>query len=130
MVTQCGIEVNPTKIKAILNRVPPTSINEVQRLIERMAALSRFISKSAEKDLPFLKTLRKVKYFEWMEECRRAFEELKTYLAKLLLLVKPIPGDTLYLYLASTSQVVSSILVREEDGAQTPIYYVTYLLCQ
>ncbi|KAL0349670.1 UNVERIFIED_CONTAM: hypothetical protein Sradi_4116200 [Sesamum radiatum] len=74
----------------------PTNINEVQPLIGRMAVLSRFISKSAEKDLQFFKILRKVKDFERTEEYRRAFEKLKAYLAKLPLLVKSIPGDTLY----------------------------------
>ncbi|KAL0309294.1 UNVERIFIED_CONTAM: Retrovirus-related Pol polyprotein from transposon [Sesamum radiatum] len=106
----------------------PTRINEVQRLIGKMAALSQFILKSTEKGLPFFKTLRNVKDFEWTEKCQQAFEELKAYLAKLPLLVKPISGDTLYLYLSSTSQVVSSVLVREEDGARTPIYYVSKVL--
>ncbi|KAL0375699.1 UNVERIFIED_CONTAM: hypothetical protein Scaly_0687500 [Sesamum calycinum] len=117
MVTQRGIKANLAKIKAILNIEPPTSINEVQWLIGRMAALSRFISKFAEKGLPFFKILRKVKDFEWTEECQQVFEELKTYLVKLPLLVKPILGNTLYLYLSSTFQAISSVLVREEDGA-------------
>ncbi|KAL0458166.1 UNVERIFIED_CONTAM: hypothetical protein Slati_0443800 [Sesamum latifolium] len=43
----------------------PTCLNEAQRLTGRIAALSRFISKSAEKSLPFFKTLRKAKTFEW-----------------------------------------------------------------
>ncbi|KAL0457708.1 UNVERIFIED_CONTAM: hypothetical protein Slati_0398000 [Sesamum latifolium] len=89
MVTQRGIEANPDKIKAIIDMEPPASINEVQRLTGRIATLSRFISKSAEKGLPFFKTLRKVKNFEWTKECQQAFEDLKTYLAKLPLLVKP-----------------------------------------
>ncbi|KAK4385976.1 hypothetical protein Sango_2721600 [Sesamum angolense] len=128
MVSQRGIEANPAKIKAILDMGLPTNINKVQRLIERKAALSRFKSKSAEKDLPFFKTIRKTKDFEWTEECQQAFEDLKAYLAKLPLLGKPMPSDTLYLYLSSTPQAISSVLVREEDGGQTPIYYVSKVL--
>ncbi|KAK4388286.1 hypothetical protein Sango_2435200 [Sesamum angolense] len=90
MVTQRGIEANPVKIKAILDMGPPTNINEVQRLTGRMIVLNQFISKSAKKGLPFFKILRKVKNFEWTEECQQAFEELKAYLARLPLLVKPI----------------------------------------
>ncbi|KAL0456472.1 UNVERIFIED_CONTAM: hypothetical protein Slati_0986400 [Sesamum latifolium] len=60
MVTQCGMEANPDKIKAIIDMGSPTSINEVQRLTRRIVALSRFISKFAEKGLPFFKILRKV----------------------------------------------------------------------
>ncbi|KAL0370669.1 UNVERIFIED_CONTAM: hypothetical protein Sangu_0385000 [Sesamum angustifolium] len=48
MVTQHSIEANLTKIKAILDMGPPTSINEVQQLTGRMAALSRFISNRKE----------------------------------------------------------------------------------
>ncbi|KAL0458956.1 UNVERIFIED_CONTAM: hypothetical protein Slati_0522800 [Sesamum latifolium] len=65
MVTQRGIKANPLKIKAIIDMKAPTCLNEVQRLTGRIAALSRFISKSTEKSLPFFKTLRKAKTFEW-----------------------------------------------------------------
>ncbi|KAL0440020.1 UNVERIFIED_CONTAM: hypothetical protein Slati_2485000 [Sesamum latifolium] len=115
MVTQRGIEANPLKIKAIIDMKAPTYLNEVQRLTGRIAALSRFISKSAEKSLPFFKTLRKAKTFEWGTPCQLAFEELKAYLARLPLLVKPSPGDTLYLYLSVAPQAVSSVLIRGEE---------------
>ncbi|KAL0407917.1 UNVERIFIED_CONTAM: hypothetical protein Sradi_1726100 [Sesamum radiatum] len=128
MVTQQGIEANPDKIKAIIDMGPPTSINEVQRLTRKIVTLSRFISKSAERGLPFFKTLRRIKNFEWTKECQQAFEDLKTYLARLPLLVKPVPRDTLYLYISATSLAVRSVLVREEEGNRTPIYYVRKVL--
>ncbi|KAL0379320.1 UNVERIFIED_CONTAM: hypothetical protein Sradi_3237500 [Sesamum radiatum] len=43
MVTKREIEANPLKIKAIIDMKAPTCPNEVQRLIGRIAALSRFI---------------------------------------------------------------------------------------
>ncbi|KAL0333991.1 UNVERIFIED_CONTAM: hypothetical protein Sangu_1555300 [Sesamum angustifolium] len=70
----------------------PTNVNEVQRLSGRIAALSRFISKAAEKNLPFFKVLRKAKKFNWDTSCKQAFEELKKYLTGLPLLVKPFSG--------------------------------------
>ncbi|KAK4385726.1 hypothetical protein Sango_2696600 [Sesamum angolense] len=73
-------------------------------------------------------SVKRVKDFEWTEECQQAFGEVKAHLAKLPLLVKPIPRDTFYLYISSTSQAVSSVLVREEDGAQTTIYYGSKVL--
>ncbi|KAL0386199.1 UNVERIFIED_CONTAM: hypothetical protein Sradi_3014200 [Sesamum radiatum] len=95
MVTQRGIEANPLKIKAIIDMKTPTCLNEAQRVTGRIGALSRFISKSAEKSLTFFKTLRKAKTFEWDTPCQLAFEDLKAYLARLPLLVKPSPGETL-----------------------------------
>ncbi|KAL0286846.1 UNVERIFIED_CONTAM: Retrovirus-related Pol polyprotein from transposon opus [Sesamum angustifolium] len=41
---------------------------------------------------------------------------------------KAIPRETLYLYISSTSQAVSSVSSTKEDGTQTPIYYVSKLL--
>ncbi|KAL0289309.1 UNVERIFIED_CONTAM: hypothetical protein Sradi_7075900 [Sesamum radiatum] len=128
MVTQRGIEANPLNIKAIIDMKAPTCLNEAQRLTGRIAALSRFISKSAKKSLPFFKTLRKAETFEWSTPCQLAFEELKAYLARLPLLVKPSPGETLYLYISVAPQVISSVLIQEEDGKQLPIYYVSKVL--
>ncbi|GKV21394.1 hypothetical protein SLEP1_g31378 [Rubroshorea leprosula] len=57
MVSKRGIEINPKKIKAIEEMKPPKSIKDVQHLIGRVATLHRFISKSADKCLPFFKVL-------------------------------------------------------------------------
>ena len=65
MVSHRGIEANPEKIKAILDMKPPQNINEVQFLIERVAALNRFISKATDKCLPFFRVLKKA--FEWID---------------------------------------------------------------
>jgi hypothetical protein len=48
-----------------------------QRLIGRLAALNRFISKSAKQSLPFLKTLRGAKDFAWGPEQAAPFASLK-----------------------------------------------------
>lgn len=54
MVTQWGIEANPEKVKAILDIQAPRNTKEVQRLAERVTALSRFISHATDKCHPFL----------------------------------------------------------------------------
>ncbi|KAL0440240.1 UNVERIFIED_CONTAM: hypothetical protein Slati_2507000 [Sesamum latifolium] len=110
-----------------------TSIQRTQNISSKApligkVALSRFISKSTEKSLPFFKILRKARNFEWNEECQRSFEELKIYLARLPSLVKLSPGDTLYLYLSSTYQAIRSVLIQEEEGTQAPIYYVSKVI--
>ena len=59
MVTHRGIEVNPDQIKAINNLQPPRNPKEVQKLTGMMAALNRFISRSAERCRPFFLLLHK-----------------------------------------------------------------------
>ena len=58
-VSQRGIEANPDKIKAIEQIEAPKHIKDVRRLTGCIAAMSRFISKSAERALPFFKILKK-----------------------------------------------------------------------
>ena len=59
MVSQRGIEVNPKKIRAIMELEPPKMVKEVQSLNGKIAALNRFILKATDKCLPFFCTLRK-----------------------------------------------------------------------
>jgi hypothetical protein len=46
-----------------MDMASPQSTKDIKRLIGRLAALHRFISRSAERSLPFLKTLRGAKDF-------------------------------------------------------------------
>ncbi|KAF3955964.1 hypothetical protein CMV_018877 [Castanea mollissima] len=76
MVTHRGIEVNPAQIKAIQGLKPPQNPKEVQKLTGMTAALSRFISRSADRCRPFFQLLNKWKGFEWIEECDLAINDL------------------------------------------------------
>ncbi|XP_031099667.1 uncharacterized protein LOC116003866 [Ipomoea triloba] len=129
MMTRRGIEPNPAKIQAILDMQPPTSIREVQQLTGRLAALSRFLSKLADRAHPFFKILKKTNGFTWDNDSRAAFEGLKAYLASPIVLSKPEPGEDLELYLAVSDQAVSAVLCRvDNEGVQRPVYYVSHAL--
>ncbi|XP_038974824.1 uncharacterized protein LOC120106050 [Phoenix dactylifera] len=108
--------------------VPLKTVKEVQRLTGRIAALERFVSRSAERCLPFFRILKRPKDFLWSQECQQAFEELRCLLASPSLLTKPQQGELLYLYLAVSPVAVSSVLVLEEDKLQKPIYYANRVL--
>jgi hypothetical protein len=53
LVSTKGIEANPNKIEAILWMELPNSKKGAQRLAGKLASLNRFISRSAERNLPF-----------------------------------------------------------------------------
>ncbi|XP_011083352.1 uncharacterized protein LOC105165895 [Sesamum indicum] len=128
MVSKWGIEANPERIKAIMQLGSPKSIKEVQQLTGKVASLNRFIARFADRNLPFFKDLRKANNFEWNEECEKALQELKLYLTTPPLLSNPMIGEKLYVYLAVSDNAVSSVLVREENGKQNPVYYVSKML--
>ena len=76
-VSQRGIEVNPDKIKAIMELTLPKNVKEVQSLNGKIAALNKFVSRATDKCLPFFRTLKKS--FEWTAKCQQAFDDLKAY---------------------------------------------------
>ncbi|CAA0825649.1 Uncharacterized mitochondrial protein AtMg00860, partial [Striga hermonthica] len=127
IVTEKGIEVNKDKVQAILDMAQPKNVREVQVLTGRIAGLSRFITRAAERSFPFFKLLKK-KAFQWNDEAQMAFEKLKEFLSELPLLTKPEPGDELVLYISVGIFSLSSVLLREAEGAQQSIYYTSRVL--
>jgi hypothetical protein len=134
LVSRKGIKENPDKIKGIAEVLLPRTAKEVQKLTGRIVALNRFILKSAECSLPFLKTLRGAKDFAWGPKQTAAFENLKTYLSDLAALSNPTLGAELLLYLATSHCAVSAVLIQEKlvEGklVQSPVYFVSKVLTE
>lgn len=116
------------KVKAIQEMSHPRTLKEAQTLTGRIEALSRFVSRLAERSLPFFKVLRKGGAFEWGAECQHAFEQLKEFMASLPLLKQPEMGYPLFVYLAVEEESVSTVLIREDGKDQCPVYFVSKVL--
>ena len=126
IVNHRGIEANPDKIKAVLNMPSPSGIKEVQRLTGRIAALSRFVSRASDKCQPFFQVLKKA--FQWDTKCEEAFAALKMYLSSPPILVSPVEGELLTLYLAVSDFSTSAVLVRDKERVQHLVYYCSRAL--
>jgi ribonuclease HI/transposase InsO family protein len=101
-----------------------------------LAALSRFISRLGEKGLPLYRLLKKHERFSWTVRAQEALDKLKATLAHAPILTSPQDGEPLYLYVATTTQVVSAVIVveRTEEGhalpVQRPVYYISEVLSE
>ena len=111
MVTHRKIEVNPDQIKAINDLKPPRNAKEVQKLTGMIAALNRFISRSANRYRPFYLLINKWKGFEWSEDCTAAFQQLKQYLSRPLIMSSPASDEVLYVYIVVAPHAVSLVLI-------------------
>src|SRR5664279_1223940 len=131
IVSERGIEVNPEKIKAILNITRPTCLKNIQRLAGSAAAVSRFISKLREKALPLYWLLKKSDKFVWTDEADAALVQLKDIMSKSPLLASPKAEEPMLLYMAATNLVIIVVMVVERTGEgkekpeQHPVYYVS-----
>jgi hypothetical protein len=133
MVRHRGIEANPAKVDAIRKMAKPSNKKDVMKLTSMMAALGHFISKLGKKGLPFFKLLKKADKFVWDDEAQKAFEALKESLTTPPVMTPPIPKETLLLYISATTNMVSTVLVTEQEEGkaypiQRPMYYVSEVL--
>jgi hypothetical protein len=117
MVSSRGIDANLKKVEAIEQLQPSRTRKEIQKLA--MTALSQFISKLGERDMPFYKLLHMVDSFQWDEQV--AVIELKQYLKALPTLVPPKPDDVLLLYVTATDAVISTVITVERPEAMTEV---------
>ncbi|GJV41998.1 reverse transcriptase domain-containing protein [Tanacetum coccineum] len=133
MVTSERIRANPKKTNAITDMQSPRTLKEMQSLSEKLAALKRFLSRSAEKSLPFFETLKDITKenkdeCRWTESAEKAFQEMKEVIVELPLLTTPVKEETLYVYVATAAEAVSVVLLAERKGRQCPIHYVSKTL--
>ncbi|XP_072064544.1 uncharacterized protein [Arachis hypogaea] len=109
MLTSRGIEANPEKCRAVLNMTSPKTVKEVQQLAGRIAALSRFLPAVANRSYHFFQTFSKGRKFNWTDECKNAFTELKQHLTS-----PPILQRQSHTIIVRTNQPLRQILTRPE----------------
>jgi hypothetical protein len=102
---------------------PIRDLKGVQKVLGCLATLSRFISRLCEKGLPLYQLLKKHECISWTVEAQEALNKLKVTLAHVSILTPPQSGEPLYLYVATTTQVVSAVIVveRTEEGHALPV---------
>jgi ribonuclease HI len=132
IVSERGIEANSEKITAITNMGPIKDLKGAQRVMGCLAALSRFISRLGERDLPLYRLLRKTERFTWTPEAEEALENLKALLTSAPILVPPAAREALLIYVAATTQVVSAAIVveRREEGHAMPVQRLVYFISE
>ena len=69
----------------------PKNIKEVQQLLGCLTALSKFVSRLAERTKPMVQLLRKAAKFSWDDICKEIFNQLKDFLTSPSVIQKARP---------------------------------------
>ena len=126
LVSDRRIDVDPSKIKAILDMSPPKSEKDIRGFLGWLQYISRFIAKLTSTYEPIFKLLWKNEPHTWNKECQKAFETIKKYLLNPPILIPPEPRKPLLLYLLIIEDVMGSILAQEDDGKnKRGVYYLS-----
>jgi len=99
IVRHRGIEIDQSKIEAILKMPEPRNIHELKSLQGKLAYIRRFISNLTGRCQPFTHLMKKDMSFYWDEACTNAFNKIKKYLLNPSVLQAPVPGCLFILYI-------------------------------
>ncbi|KAI5316794.1 hypothetical protein L3X38_036501 [Prunus dulcis] len=129
VVRHRGIEIDPSKIKAIREMPPPRNLKELRGLQGRLAYIRRFISNLSGRCQPFSRLMRKDVLFVWDQACQNALESIKQYLLNPPVLMAPIKGKPLILYIAALERSLGALLAQHnDDGKENALYYLSRTL--
>ncbi|GKA30898.1 reverse transcriptase domain-containing protein, partial [Tanacetum coccineum] len=83
----------------------------------KLAALNRFLAKSAERSLPFFNTLKNITKenkheYRYTQEAGEAFQQMKNLITDLPSLTPPQEKETLYAYLAASTEKLELSLIH------------------
>ena len=95
--------------------------------MEKFNYIARFISQMTAKCDPIFKMFRKHNSNKWDGECQIAFDKVKEYLTNALVLVPPVPGKPLILYLMMHERSMGYVLGQHDETGckEQAIYYLS-----
>jgi hypothetical protein len=108
-----GISVDPSKVKDVLNWMPPTNASEIRSFLGLAGYYRRFIKDFSKIAKPMMKMLEKNKAFEWTKECQASFEELRKHLTSAPVLVLPDLTKKFDIYCDASRQGLGCVLMQE-----------------
>jgi hypothetical protein len=132
VMSECSIEASPEKISAITDMGSIQNLKGVEHVMGCLAALSRFIARLGERSLSLYHLMKKSDHFAWTQEAQEALDSLKNMLKNPPILMAPTPEETMLLYIAATTQVVSAALVveREEPKRSLKVQCLVYFMSE
>ncbi|GJU15802.1 putative nucleotidyltransferase, ribonuclease H [Tanacetum coccineum] len=131
VITKQGIKANPSKVKAFIDLDQPRTLKDIQSINGKLAALSWFLLKGAERSLAFFKVLKGCKdkkNIQWTTKADKTLEKMKKLVQALPKLTSPRVGETLTMHLATLKESISDVLATKRDEGWTPIYFVSRVL--
>ena len=125
IVSKDGLDVDPSKIKAVQNFPVPQSQTEVKSFSGLASYYRRFVPKFAEIARPLHKATETSTKFEWTPEAQDAFESLKLKLTSTPILAFPSLKEPFILYTDANQFAMGAVLAKMQDGKARAICYAS-----
>ena len=129
VVSADGISTDPEKISAITDWEEPHCTAQVRRFLGTVGYYRRFIPELSSIAHPLNQLLGKNVKFDWTDDCKRAFIELKTALVSAPILGYPIPGLPYILDTDASNWGAGAVLSQIQDGQERVVAYFSKSFC-
>ena len=105
----------------------PRTETQVCGFLGRLNYIARFISYLTATCEPIFKLLRKDQAIRWNDDCQRAFEKIKEYLLNPPILMPPVLGRPLIMYLTVLDNSMGCVLGQHDETGRKEhaIYYLS-----
>jgi hypothetical protein len=96
-------------------------------LIGKINFVRRFISNLSGRIEPFIPLIkiRNEQEFHWGAKQQKAFDDIKEYLTRPLVLVPPQKDKPYIIYLSAGALAIGSVLLQEFEGKEQMIFYLS-----
>ena len=117
LVHKKGIEIDRDKAKAVLKASPLTNLKQLQSLIRKINFLRCFIPNLSAKTKVFalLLKLKREEGFTWTKEHQQSFDKIKECLANPPVMISPMTGRPLKLYILASDSTIGRMLAQENE---------------
>ena len=134
IVSRKGIEVDPEKVKAILEMPEPCTKKQVWGFLGHLNYIARFISQLMATCEPLFKLLHKDQSIRWNDDCQEAFGKIQQCLMNPPVLMPPVAGRPLFLYMIVLDESMGCMLRQHDDSSKRErvVYYLSkkFIACE
>jgi hypothetical protein len=113
VISKGGIDVEPGKVKDVLDWVVPQTVKEVRSFLGLAGYYRRFIENFFRIAKPLTSLLEKIVDFSWTDERQKAFEELKKRLTTAPVLTLPDQSKRFTVYCDASRDGLGCVLMQK-----------------
>ena len=129
VVSGAGIQVDPSKVSALLAVSSPTTVKELTSFIQKVRYFGRFIHQLSQLALP-LQRLTSTSTLTWSEESEESFQGIKIVLSLLPTLLPPLWDQPFFVNPSVGSESIGAILLQKDPKTllMRHVYFVSRVM--
>ncbi|KAH0822314.1 hypothetical protein GEV33_000477 [Tenebrio molitor] len=128
VVNRQGLNVDPSKVSAVVDMPRPRGVRDVRRIIGMMSWYRRFVPNFSTTVAPLTNLTKKKTRFTWSSECERAFVDVKNALINAPILSCPDFEHCFTLQCDASDDGTGAVLTQNIDGHERVVCYLSRAL--